>query len=127
MNKLFWTIFFVWKLFGTFQTCCLDSRICFYNILLLFVSCKNIFIIFRRICNIQEKLFIIFRRICNIQEKLFIQYSVQWGQNFFFQCKTANSFYSKINDSSRVRTTAFSSSRFGVRVCVVPNIFTIYP
>ena len=26
-----------------------------------------------------------------------------------------------------VRTTAFSSSRFGVRVSVVPNIFTIYP
>ena len=44
-----------------------------------------------------------------------------------FQCKTANSFYSKINDSSRVRTTAFSSSRFGVRVSVLPNIFTIYP
>ena len=50
------------------------------------------------------------------------------GSNFFFfQCKTANSFYSKINDSSRVRTTAFSSSRFRVRVSVVPNIFTIYP
>ena len=50
------------------------------------------------------------------------------GSNFFFfQCKTANSFYSKINDSSRVRRTAFSSSRFGVRVSVVPNIFTIYP
>ena len=43
------------------------------------------------------------------------------GSNFFlFQCKAANSFYSKINDSSRVRTTAFSSSRFGVRVFVVP-------
>ena len=26
--------------------------------------------------------FIIFRSICNIQEKLFIQYSVQWGQFF---------------------------------------------
>ena len=45
----------------------------------------------------------------------------------FFQCKTANSFYSKINDSSRVRTTPFSSSRSGVRVSVVPNIFTNYP
>ena len=45
----------------------------------------------------------------------------------FFQSKTANSFYSKINDSSRVRTTAFSSSRFGVRVSVVPNVFAIYP
>ena len=45
----------------------------------------------------------------------------------FFQSKIAKSFYSKINDSSRVRTTAFSSSRFGVRVSVVPNIFTIYP
>ena len=47
----------------------------------------------------------------------------------FFQCKTANSFYSKINDSSRVRTTAFSSSRFGVQVTgqkflrFIPNIF----
>ena len=36
-------------------------------------------------------------------------------------------FYSKINDSSKLRTTRFSSSRFGVRVTVVPNIFTIYP
>ena len=45
----------------------------------------------------------------------------------FFQSKIADSFYSKINDSSRVRTTAFSSSRFGVRLSVVPNIFTIYP
>ena len=72
--------------------------------------------------------FFIFRRIWNIQEKLFIQYSVQWGQiSFFYLTKIANSFYSKINDSSRVRTTAFSSSRFGVRVSVVPNIFTIYP
>ena len=71
---------------------------------------------------------IIFRSICNIQEKLFIQYSVQWGQNsFFYLTKTANSFYSKINDSSMVWTTAFSSSRFGVRVSAVPNIFTIYP
>ena len=71
----------------------------------------------------------IFLSICIIQEKLFIQYSLQWGHiSFvnFFQCKTANSFYSKINDSSRVRTTAFSSSRFGVRVSFVPNIFTIY-
>ena len=41
----------------------------------------------------------------------------------FFQWKTANSFYSKINDNSRVRTTAFSSKTFGVRVSVVPNIF----
>ena len=45
----------------------------------------------------------------------------------FFQSKTANSFYSKLNDSSRVRTTTFSSSRFGVRVSVMPNIFPIYP
>ena len=76
---------------------------------------------------IQERIFAIFRRLCNIQEKLFIQFSLQWGQiSFFFQCKTANSFCSKIIDSSRVRTTAFSSSRIGVRVCVVPIIFTIY-
>ena len=27
---------------------------------------------------------VIFRSICNIQEKLFFQYSVQWGQNSFF-------------------------------------------
>ena len=46
----------------------------------------------------------------------------------FFQTKIANSLYSKINDSSRVRTTGFSSSRFTwVRVFVVPNIFMIYP
>ena len=45
----------------------------------------------------------------------------------FFQSKTANSFYSEINGSSRVRTTAFSSSRFRVRVAVEPNIFTFYP
>ena len=59
----------------------------------------------------------IFRRIRNVQEKLLIQYSVQWGQ-FFFQCKTANSFYSKTNDSRRVGTTAFSGSRFwGSSLC----------
>ena len=70
----------------------------------------------------------VFRRIWNVQEKSFIQYSVQWGQNsFFFQCKTANFFYSTINDSSKVRTTAFSSSRLAIRVTVVPNIFTTYP
>ena len=45
----------------------------------------------------------------------------------FFQTKITKSFYSKINDSSRVRTTGFSSSRLGVRVCEVPNIFMIYP
>ena len=58
-----------------------------------------------------------------MQGKLFIQ----WGRFLFFQCKTAKSFNSKINDNSRVKTTAFSSSRFGVRVSVVPNVFTIYP
>ena len=45
----------------------------------------------------------------------------------FFQTKIANSFDSKINDNSRLRTTRFSSSRFGVRVTVEPNIFTIDP
>ena len=45
----------------------------------------------------------------------------------FFISPKLPTFYSKINDSSRVRTTAFSSSRFGVRVSVVPNISTIYP
>ena len=44
----------------------------------------------------------------------------------FFLSKIANS-YLKIIVSTRVRTTAFSSSRFGVRVFVVPSIFTIYP
>ena len=81
---------------------------------------------YKEVVDQDPNIIFIFRRICNMQEKLFVQYSVQWGQ-FFFQCKTANSFYSKINDSSRVRTTAFSSSRFVVRVSVVPNIFTIYP
>ena len=46
---------------------------------------------------------------------------------FFLQTKIANSFHSQINDSSRHRTTRFSSSRFGIRVTIVPNIFTIYP
>ena len=59
-----------------------------------------------------------------MQEKLFIQVKFHF---FFFQSKIANCFYSKINDSSRVRTTEFSSSRFWVRVSVVPNIFMIYP
>ena len=49
------------------------------------------------------------------------------GRLVFNLTKTANSFYSKINDSSMVRTTAFSSSGFRVRVSVVPIIFTIYP
>ena len=47
--------------------------------------------------------------------------------NFFYLTKIANSFNSKINDSGRFRTTRFSSSRFGVWVTAVPNIFTIYP
>ena len=46
---------------------------------------------------------------------------------FFYLTKTANSFYSKINDSGRRRTTRFSSIRFGVRVTALPNLFTIYP
>ena len=54
--------------------------------------------------------------------------TVYSGVNFlFFQCKTANSFYSKINDSKMDKTIAFSSSRFGVRVAVVPNFSTLYP
>ena len=44
----------------------------------------------------------------------------------FFQTKIANSISSKINDICRLRTTRFSSSRLGVRVTVVPNIFTIF-
>ena len=43
-----------------------------------------------------KKLFIIFRSICNIQEKLFIQYSVQWGQiSFFFSAKLPTLFIQK--------------------------------
>ena len=49
------------------------------------------------------------------------------GSNFFFFSAKLPTFLFKKNDSSRVRTTAFSSSRFGVRVSVVSNIFTIYP
>ena len=45
----------------------------------------------------------------------------------FFQTKIANSFYSKINDSGRLWTTSFSSSRFRVRVTALLKIFTIYP
>ena len=43
----------------------------------------------------------------------------------FFQSNIANSFYSKINDSSGVRTTWFWSGRSRVRVLIVPNIFKI--
>ena len=39
--------------------------------------------------------------------------------------KSFNSFYSKMNDSSRVRTTGSSSSKSGFRVSVVPNLFMI--
>ena len=47
------------------------------------------------------------------------------GSFFFFSLtKIANSFYSKINDCGRRRTTRFSSSRFGVRVTALPKIFT---
>ena len=45
---------------------------------------------------------------------------------FFYLTKTANSFYSKINDRGRRRTTRFSIIRFGVRVTALPNFFTIY-
>ena len=45
----------------------------------------------------------------------------------FYLTKIANSFYSKINDSGRCRTTRFSSSGFGVRVSALPKFFTIYP
>ena len=39
---------------------------------------------------------VIFRRICNMQEKLFIQYSVQWGQiSFFFSAKLPTLFIQK--------------------------------
>ena len=44
----------------------------------------------------------------------------------FSQTKIAN-FLIKKNDIGRLRTTRFSSSRFGVRVTVLPNNFMIYP
>ena len=50
-------------------------------------------------------------------------YSFELGRASFFQSETANSFYSKINDSSRVRTTAFPSCRFGVRVKKIYDLF----
>ena len=43
----------------------------------------------------------------------------------FFSVQNCPFFYSKINDSSRVRTTQFSSSRSVVRVSVVPNFLKI--
>ena len=46
--------------------------------------------------------------------------------SFFFSDQNCR-LYSKIIDSSRVRTTVFSSSRSGIRALVVPNTFTIYP
>ena len=58
-----------------------------------------------------------------MQEKLFIQYVC----SSLFPTKNANDFYFKINDSSRLKTTRFSSGRFGIRVTVVSNSFTIYP
>ena len=70
---------------------------------------------------------LLFFAVYEIYKKNYSFSTVYSGVKFlFFQCKTANSFYSKINDSSRVRTTAFSRSRFGFRVSVVPNTFTIY-
>ena len=67
------------------------------------------------------------------KEFLFFAVYVIYKKNYsfsrvvFFQTKIANSFYSKINDSGSLRTTRFSSSRFGVRVTALPKIFTIYP
>ena len=46
---------------------------------------------------------------------------------FFCQSKIANYFHSKINDSSRLRATTLTSSRFGVRATAVPSCFAIYP
>ena len=46
---------------------------------------------------------------------------------FSFQSKIANCFCSKMNDSSRVRSTGFSSNRFGVQVSVLPKPFMIHP
>ena len=64
--------------------------------------------------------YVIYKKKYSFCRVVFLFLSVQNCQLFF-------SFYLKINDSSMVRTTVFSSSRFGVRVSVVPNIFTIYP
>ena len=67
-----------------------------------------------RICGVKNQIshddtalqfiFIIFRRIWNMQEKLFLQYG-RFSFSFFYLTKTANSLYSKINDSGRHRTT----------------------
>ena len=69
----------------------------------------------RRAGEARTALFVIFRRICNTQEKSF-------SRVVFFKSKITN-FYSKIIDSSWVRITELSSSRSGVRVSVVPKIF----
>ena len=53
-------------------------------------------------------------------------HSVQCTNLFFLSDQNCQPFYSKINDSGMVGTTAFSSSRFAVRVFGVPIIFTIY-
>ena len=57
--------------------------------------------------------YVIYKKNCSFSRVVFL----------FFQTKTANSFYSKINDSSGVRTTKFSSGRFGVRVPLMSNFF----
>ena len=59
--------------------------------------------------------YVIYKKTYSFSRVVFLFFSVQNCQLFLF----------KKNDSSRVRTTAFSSSRFGVLVSVVPNIFAI--
>ena len=53
-------------------------------------------------------------------------YSFSRVVQLFFQTKTGNSFYSKINDSGSLRATRLSRSRVGVRVTALPKVFTIY-
>ena len=56
------------------------------------------------------KMFVIFRRMCNKQEKLIFQ----WGHfSFFFQSEIANSLYSKTNAGSGIKTTTFRNGRSG--------------
>ena len=60
-----------------------------------------------------------------MQEKLIIQ--LDHFCFSIFSDQIAKTVDSKINDSGRLRTPKFSSSRFGVRVTALPKIFEIYP
>ena len=55
----------------------------------------------------------------------YVKCKKKYSVGSFFPVQNCQLFYSKINDSSRVRTTGFPSSRSRVRVSVVPSIFMI--